>query len=144
MRPKPSCPQPGHPPEQGQDHYDKDTASSEPDDIDLPRFQNLPVGSRPDFFRFKLLRVHGGPLHSGFVLLIRGLHGRVKLPEEPVQPFLLHRHGEGADPEKAAAYFDRLVASCREHLDIVETGRFGANMQVNLVNDGPVTFWLET
>ena len=51
---------------------------------------------------------------------------------------------KGADPEKATAYFDQLVVSCREHLDIVETGRFGANMQVNLVNDGPVTFWLET
>jgi len=51
---------------------------------------------------------------------------------------------KGADPEKAEGYFDNLVASCRERLDIVETGRFGANMQVNLVNDGPVTFWLET
>ena len=28
---------------------------------------------------------------------------------------------KGADPEKATAYFDRLVASCREHLDTVET-----------------------
>ncbi|MHB8744707.1 MAG: D-aminoacyl-tRNA deacylase, partial [Sulfuricaulis sp.] len=26
----------------------------------------------------------------------------------------------------------------------VEIGRFGAHMQVSLVNDGPVTFWLET
>ena len=51
---------------------------------------------------------------------------------------------KGADPEKAAAYFDSLVGACAEHLDIVETGRFGANMQVGLVNDGPVTFWLET
>ena len=51
---------------------------------------------------------------------------------------------KGADPEKAAAYFDSLVAACAERLDIVETGRFGANMQVSLVNDGPVTFWLET
>ncbi|NCF72324.1 MAG: D-tyrosyl-tRNA(Tyr) deacylase [Gammaproteobacteria bacterium] len=51
---------------------------------------------------------------------------------------------KGADPEKATAYFDSLVGACAEHLDIVETGRFGANMQVGLVNDGPVTFWLET
>jgi D-tyrosyl-tRNA(Tyr) deacylase len=27
---------------------------------------------------------------------------------------------------------------------IVETGEFGADMQVSLVNDGPVTFWLQT
>lgn len=50
----------------------------------------------------------------------------------------------GAAPEKAADYFDRLAAACRAGLDTVETGRFGANMQVSLTNDGPVTFWLDT
>ena len=49
-----------------------------------------------------------------------------------------------AAPEKGAAYFDRLVAACREQLETVETGQFGANMQVSLTNDGPVTFWLES
>ncbi len=49
-----------------------------------------------------------------------------------------------AAPEKGEAYFRRLVAICRESLELVETGRFGANMQVALVNDGPVTFWLES
>jgi len=51
---------------------------------------------------------------------------------------------KGAAPEKASDYFDRLVAACREELDNVETGRFGADMQVSLTNDGPVTFWLDT
>jgi len=51
---------------------------------------------------------------------------------------------KGADPDKATAYFDKLVAECRDQLKIVETGQFGANMQVALVNDGPVTFWLES
>ena len=51
---------------------------------------------------------------------------------------------KAAPPEKGAAYFDRLVAVCRESLDKVETGRFGADMKVALTNDGPVTFWLET
>jgi len=50
----------------------------------------------------------------------------------------------GADPEKAMAFFDTLVATCRDALETVETGRFGADMQVALVNDGPVTFWLES
>ena len=49
-----------------------------------------------------------------------------------------------ADPRKGASYFERLVELCRARLDTVETGRFGANMQVSLVNDGPVTFWLDT
>ncbi len=51
---------------------------------------------------------------------------------------------KGADPTKATAYFDRLVAACRQQLEIVETGQFGADMRVALVNDGPVTFWLES
>jgi D-tyrosyl-tRNA(Tyr) deacylase len=51
---------------------------------------------------------------------------------------------KGAPPDKAAAYFDSLVAACRRELDTVETGEFGADMQVSLTNDGPVTFWLST
>ena len=50
----------------------------------------------------------------------------------------------GAPPEQASAFFDRLVAACRRELGTVETGRFGADMQVTLTNDGPVTFWLDT
>lgn len=49
-----------------------------------------------------------------------------------------------AEPDVGAALFDRLVVKCREQLETVETGRFGANMKVMLTNDGPVTFWLET
>ncbi len=49
-----------------------------------------------------------------------------------------------APPDKGRDYFDRLVDACRAGLDNVETGEFGANMQVRLVNDGPVTFWLES
>ena len=51
---------------------------------------------------------------------------------------------KGAPPEMASEYFDQLVAACRAQLDTVETGRFGADMQVSLTNDGPVTFWLST
>ncbi|HAI58861.1 MAG TPA: D-tyrosyl-tRNA(Tyr) deacylase [Xanthomonadaceae bacterium] len=49
-----------------------------------------------------------------------------------------------APPDEARAGFEALVAECRARLPVVETGRFGADMQVALVNDGPVTFWLET
>jgi D-tyrosyl-tRNA(Tyr) deacylase len=51
---------------------------------------------------------------------------------------------KGAEPQKAEAYFDALAATCRESVDLVETGKFAADMQVSLVNDGPVTFWLES
>jgi len=47
-----------------------------------------------------------------------------------------------ASPEAGRRWFERLVAVCRERHQPVETGRFGAHMQVSLVNDGPVTFRL--
>lgn len=49
-----------------------------------------------------------------------------------------------AAPQKGREYFDRLVSACRTGLETVETGKFGADMQVSLINDGPVTFWLES
>jgi D-aminoacyl-tRNA deacylase len=49
-----------------------------------------------------------------------------------------------APPDLGAALFDHLITRARAAFPRVETGRFGADMQVSLVNDGPVTFWLET
>jgi len=49
-----------------------------------------------------------------------------------------------AAPELARALFTHLVAAARKRHDIVECGVFGAHMQVSLVNDGPVTIWLES
>lgn len=48
-----------------------------------------------------------------------------------------------APPELAQALFERLLARASERHATVESGRFGAHMKVALVNDGPVTFWLE-
>ncbi len=47
-----------------------------------------------------------------------------------------------ASPEKSELLFDVLVKKARQRHASVAAGRFGANMQVHLVNDGPVTFWL--
>jgi D-aminoacyl-tRNA deacylase len=49
-----------------------------------------------------------------------------------------------AAPEAAQALFARLVARAQESYAPVSAGVFGGHMQVSLVNDGPVTFWLET
>jgi D-tyrosyl-tRNA(Tyr) deacylase len=49
-----------------------------------------------------------------------------------------------APPDEGKRLFDYFVASARAKHPIVETGAFGADMQVSLVNDGPVTFWLQT
>ena len=47
-------------------------------------------------------------------------------------------------PERAKALFEALVSMARARHAQVATGTFGAHMQVALVNDGPVTFWLES
>ena len=47
------------------------------------------------------------------------------------------------DPAVAEARYEAVAAALREHGLRVETGRFGAMMDVELVNDGPVTFVLE-
>jgi D-tyrosyl-tRNA(Tyr) deacylase len=50
-----------------------------------------------------------------------------------------------AAPAEAERIFAELVEDCRRHHPAgVETGRFGAHMQVALVNDGPVTFLLRS
>lgn len=48
-----------------------------------------------------------------------------------------------AAPDVGRRLFDYFVAQARSKHSLVETGQFGANMQVALTNDGPVTFWLQ-
>ena len=48
-----------------------------------------------------------------------------------------------AEPPEGKRLFDYLVRRAREQHGVVETGEFGAHMQVTLTNDGPVTFWLQ-
>ena len=49
-----------------------------------------------------------------------------------------------AAPEQARTLFDYLLERARQRHQPVASGEFGAHMQVSLINDGPVTFWLET
>lgn len=49
----------------------------------------------------------------------------------------------GAAPEQAERLYEYFVARCRDTGLATATGRFAADMQVSLINDGPVTFWLE-
>ena len=48
-----------------------------------------------------------------------------------------------APPDEGRRLFELLVTRARAAHPGVATGEFGADMQVSLVNDGPVTFWLE-
>jgi D-aminoacyl-tRNA deacylase len=49
-----------------------------------------------------------------------------------------------AEPAQAAVLFEHLLSAARASYHKVAAGRFGARMQVSLINDGPVTFWLES
>ena len=49
-----------------------------------------------------------------------------------------------APPDEGERLYELFAASLAEHGVPVQTGRFGQEMQVHLVNDGPVTIWLDT
>ena len=50
---------------------------------------------------------------------------------------------QAARPEQAVPLYEQFVAALRARGVRTETGEFGATMEVELVNDGPVTMWLE-
>lgn len=47
-------------------------------------------------------------------------------------------------PDMANAMYEYIIAKCREQVEIVETGEFGADMKVELLNDGPFTILLDS
>ncbi|SFU59865.1 D-aminoacyl-tRNA deacylase [Xenorhabdus koppenhoeferi] len=49
----------------------------------------------------------------------------------------------GAEPKKADELYRYFIEQCRITGVKTETGKFAANMEVSLTNDGPVTFWLQ-
>ena len=49
-----------------------------------------------------------------------------------------------ASPQQANRLYEAFVARCRERVAHVDTGVFGAHMDVSLENDGPFTIWLDT
>ena len=48
-----------------------------------------------------------------------------------------------ADPHEGEYWFDYVAQGCQEVLGGIQLGKFGSDMKVALVNDGPVTFWLQ-
>jgi D-tyrosyl-tRNA(Tyr) deacylase len=50
---------------------------------------------------------------------------------------------DAARPDEAIPLYERFLAALRQRGLTVESGEFGAMMEVELVNDGPVTLWLE-
>lgn len=51
---------------------------------------------------------------------------------------------DAGDPEKANALYEYILERCRQQVDVVEQGEFGADMKVELLNDGPFTIVLDS
>lgn len=51
---------------------------------------------------------------------------------------------EAGKPEKANALYEYIIEKCRASVPVVQTGKFGADMKVSLVNDGPFTIVLDS
>lgn len=60
------------------------------------------------------------------------------------------RHGnrpsflDAGKPEPSNELYEYIIAKCKESVERVEHGEFGADMKVSLVNDGPFTIWLDS
>lgn len=48
------------------------------------------------------------------------------------------------NPDKANQLYEYIIEKCRQQIDVVQTGSFGADMQVTLLNDGPFTIVLDS
>lgn len=51
---------------------------------------------------------------------------------------------EAAKPDKANALYEYIISECKKQVEVVERGEFGADMKVELLNDGPFTIVLDS
>jgi len=51
---------------------------------------------------------------------------------------------KAGDPDMAKSLYEYIISKCRNEIEVVEHGEFGADMKVELVNDGPFTVLLDS
>lgn len=51
---------------------------------------------------------------------------------------------ESGDPEEAEKLYEYIISACKKQVPVVERGKFGADMKVSLINDGPFTIVLDS
>lgn len=76
---------------------------------------------------------------QGEVLLISQftLHASTKKGNRP-------SYIRAAKPDIAIPIYERFIEAVRTQISSIQTGEFGADMKVQLINDGPVTIWIDT
>ncbi len=94
---------------------------------------SVPEGRKPGNINRSLRDAHGSLLVvSQFTLYADTSKGR--------RPSFL----SAMTPSDAIPLYERFIAGCKNAGFVVETGRFGAMMDVDICNDGPVTIWFDT
>ena len=51
---------------------------------------------------------------------------------------------DAGNPDKANALYEYIISKCKDQVGIVQTGSFGADMKISLINDGPFTIILDS
>jgi D-aminoacyl-tRNA deacylase len=115
-------------------------ASVEKDDTDAQIVWTAGKLAGLRIFRNGEKHFDGDLLQSGGAMLLVSNFTVAALTAKGRRPSL----DSAAAPEQAEPMFNRLVEAVRTYGIHVETGRFGASMEVSLVNDGPATFIVKT
>ncbi len=97
--------------------------------------------------RFLAYRVFSDE-HDKMNLSVRDINGGVLLVPQftlaaDTQKGTRPSFSSAATPELGQTLFDYVVDKTKQQYDQVATGQFAADMKVSLINDGPVTFWLQ-
>lgn len=71
--------------------------------------------------------------------LYRSLHCMLTAREETD-----HHLSKAGAPDMAKELYEYIISKCKEEIEIVEQGEFGADMKVELLNDGPFTVLLDS
>ena len=106
--------------------------------LDIPKFANKIIKLR--IFNDENRKMNLSLLDIGGEILIVSqftLYGECRKGNRP-------SFTKSASPEHAKKIYNEFVNYMHSKLTKVQTGEFGANMQISLVNDGPVTFIIET
>ena len=87
--------------------------------------------------------------HGKMNLDLRHVHGELLIVPQFTLPADTRKGSRpsftpAASPEEAKQLYSYFVTQARQQHPAVATGQFGADMQITLTNDGPVTFWLQT